>query len=119
MRQGRFQEAIEILREIAKTNGVKITKDLEESFKSIEKLHSEIDDMKKNSKKDESFFTIFRYPRVLVRFLIIVLLQLGHLLNIFVYFLQFSWERFLVCYSSKSWTNSLLHFCRLYHTFLS
>ena len=86
MRQGRIQEAVEILREIAKTNGVKITKDLEESFKSIEKLNSEIDDMKKNSKKDESFFTIFRYPRVLVRFLIIVLLQFGNLLNIFVYF---------------------------------
>ena len=34
-------------------------------------------------------------------------------------FLQFSWERFLVCYSSKSGTNSLLHFYRLYHTVLS
>ena len=86
MRQGRIQEAVEILREIAKTNGVKISKDLEESFKSIEKLNSELDDMKKNSKKDESFLTIFQYPRVLVRFLIIVLLQLGNLLNIFVYF---------------------------------
>ena len=86
MRQGRIQEAVEILREIAKTNGVKITKDLEESFKSIEKLNSELDDMKKNSKKDESFLTIFQYPRVLVRFLIIVLLQLSNLLNIFVYF---------------------------------
>lgn len=86
MRQGRFQEAVEILREIAKTNGVKITKDLEESFKSIERLHPEIDEMKKNSKKDESFFAILRYPRVLVRFLIIVLLQLGDLFKILVYF---------------------------------
>ena len=34
-------------------------------------------------------------------------------------FLQFSWERFLVCYRSKSGTNSLLHFYRLYHTLFS
>ena len=66
-RQGRTSEGIKVLERMAKVNGSSIDKAASESLLNVKK---ETDDL---SERSEGILDIFKYPRVLARYLTCVL----------------------------------------------